>query len=137
MLTIEVPWPSVDLSPNARVHYMALARAKKEAKNYAWAMTKAAMGPLGIRYQSFVGPVAVQIVFHPEIDRARDLDNMQARMKAALDGIASALGIDDKHFCPASVIGEKRKPGCVSITLTPAAVNAPVIGSINGEGPAG
>ena len=130
MLTIELPWPSVDLSPNSRVHYMALARAKKSAKNYAWGMTKAAMGPLGIPFRGFVGPVSVRIVFHPEIDRARDLDNMQARMKAALDGIASSLGIDDTHFRPLSEIGAKRKPGCVVVTLTPSAISLPVIGQI-------
>ena len=131
MLTIELPWPSADLSPNGRIHHMALARAKKSAKNHAWGWTKAAMGPLGIAHGSFVGPVAVQITFHPEMDRNRDLDNMQARMKAALDGISLALGIDDTHFRPVSSIGEKRKPACVVVTLEPAMIAVPVRGKIS------
>lgn len=130
MIRIELPWPSADLSPNARIHYMRHARAKKAAKNHAWGWTKAAMGPLGIATGSFVGPVDVRIVFHPESNRGRDLDNMQARMKAALDGIALALGVNDTHFRPVSEIGEKRKPGCVVVTLTPAAVAVPVRGVV-------
>ena len=130
-LTVELPWPSADLSPNARIHYMAHARAKKTAKNHAWGWTKAAMGPLGIAAKSWIGPVAVNITFHPEMNRARDLDNMQARMKAALDGMALALGIDDTHFRPVSSIGAIRKPACVVVTLTPAAVKLPIIGEIS------
>jgi crossover junction endodeoxyribonuclease RusA len=130
MISVSLPWPSADLSPNARVHWVTHARAKKAAKNHAWGWTKAAMGPLGIASGSFVGPIAVKIVFHPEIDRARDVDNMQARMKAALDGISLALGVDDKHFRPVSEIGEKRKPGCVVVTLEPAGVKLPLRGAI-------
>jgi Holliday junction resolvase RusA-like endonuclease len=88
------------------------------------------MPPLGILPGSFIGPVAVKIVFHPAVDRNRDLDNMQASQKAALDGIALALGVDDSIFCPVSEIGSKRKPACVVVTLTPAAVALPVRGVI-------
>ena len=132
MITINLPWPSADLSPNGRVHYMALARAKKAAKNYAWGMTKAAMGPLGIIYRSWVGPVHVSLTFHPAINRARDLDNLIASHKAALDGIASALGVDDSKFSLSASIGENRDPAEVVITLTPSVVAVPIIGSING-----
>ena len=131
MISIELPWPDKDLSPNARVHWATHARAKKKARDHAWGFTKAVMSPLGIRSGSFVGPIAVRIVFHPEIDRGRDMDNMQARMKAALDGIASGLGVDDKHFRPVSHIGAKRKPGCVVVTLEPAMVAVPVRGTIS------
>lgn len=132
-LTIELPWPSAALSPNARVHHFTLHRAKKAAKNYAWGMTKAAMGPLGIPYGAWVGPISVQYTFHPEIDRARDDDNFAARMKAARDGIASALGVDDKTFTMLPVaFGAKRKPACVVVTLQASAVNVPLRGQING-----
>lgn len=112
---------------------MALHRAKKSAKNYAWGMTKAAMGPLGIRFGSWVGPISVQYTFHPAMERARDDDNFAARMKAARDGIASALGVDDCGFITQPVIfGEKRNPSCVVVTLKAAAVNVPFRGQING-----
>ena len=132
-LTITLPWPHVDLSPNGRANRFAHARAKKAAKNYAWGMTKALMGPLNIRLGSWVGDVQVQISLHP-VRNYPDDDNAIATQKAALDGIASALGIDDKHFRQLPPIrGEKRNPGAVVITLTPEAVAVPVIGTINGR----
>jgi len=119
MLTIELPWPSADLSPNARLHWGAKASAAKKAKNAAWGLTKAVMGATGLRVGSFTGPVDVQITFHPAIERGRDVDNFQARMKAALDGIASALGVNDTTFRPVTTFGALRKPACVIVTLTP------------------
>ena len=117
-ISITLPWPSADLSPNARVHWATLARAKKKAKNEAWGLTKAIMGPLGIRAAEMTGPLDVQITFHPEIDRDRDRDNFQARLKGQLDGIALALGVNDTNFHPVTTFGAKRKPHCVVITVT-------------------
>lgn len=130
-LTLQLDWPSADLSPNGRVHHMALYRAKKKAKNAACGMTKAAMGPLGIVHGSWVGPITVQYVFHPAMDRDRDDDNFASRMKAARDGMALALGVNDSGFTQLPpVFGEKRKPACVLVTLTPALVEIPMKGRI-------
>ena len=129
-LTIELPWVNAALSPNARCHWRDKHKATVSAKNYAWGMTKSLMPALGIAAGSWDGPVAVLVTFHPAIDRGRDLDNMLASCKAWLDGISKALGIDDKHFRPVPAMGEKRKPACVIVTLTPAAVKLPVRGVI-------
>jgi hypothetical protein len=94
-------------------------------------MTKAAMGPLGIAYGSWRGPVSVQYTFNPRVDRGRDDDNAVARMKAARDGIALALGIDDKHFTTQPVIWGDKRDGTVIVTLTPAAVAIPLRGQIS------
>lgn len=130
MLTITLGWPAAELSPNGRVHYMEHHRAKKKAKNEAWGLTKALMGPLHIRHGSWRGPVEVAITFHPSANRAFDLDNALAREKARLDGIAIALGVDDSAFTFRLAKGEKRSPACVVVTLTPAAVVLPVRGGI-------
>lgn len=129
-LTITLPWPSRDLSPNGRAHHMAHHRAKKSAKNYAWGMTAAAMGPLGIVKGSWVGPIDVLVSVHPH-RTAPDADNALACQKAALDGIASAIGVDDKHFRPRIVMGEKCNPAKVVITLTPTLVNVEKRGQIS------
>ena len=130
-LTIELPWPSADLSPNARPHYMAYARAKKAAKAYAWGMAKSLMGPLHIVAGSWEGPVAVHTCYHPPANYRFDGDGLNSRMKAAWDGIATALGIDDHTFEHTYLRAEKRPPdGCVIVTLTPAAVKLPVRGVI-------
>lgn len=130
MLTITLDWPEADLSPNARVHHMALHRARKKAKNAAWGLTKALMGPLHVAYGSWRGPVDVVITFHPSANRAFDLDNALSRLKGHLDGIALALGVDDSAFSFRLARGEKTIPARVVVTLTPAAVVLPVIGGI-------
>lgn len=130
-ITVQMPWPSIALSPNGRAHWRDKHKATKASKSYAWGMTKSLMGPLGIVPGSWIGPISVQLTFHPAVTRDRDLDNMQASQKAALDGIALALGINDTHFRPVSAIGDQRKPACVVITLSPAAVKMPVRGSIS------
>lgn len=129
-LTIETPWPDAAMSPNARVHHMALHRARKKAKNEAWGLTKALMGPLHIGYQTWQGPVDVAITFHPSANRAFDLDNALSRCKGHLDGIALALGIDDSAFTFRLARGERSNPPRVRVTLTPAAVVLAVRGAI-------
>lgn len=129
-LTITLDWPDADMSPNARVHHMALHRARKKAKNAAWGMTKAMMPPLGIAYRSWRGPVDVSIAFHPSANRAFDLDNALARLKGHLDGIALALGVDDSTFTFRLSRAEKSSPPRVVVTLTPASVVLPVMGWI-------
>jgi hypothetical protein len=132
MLTIPLPWPSDALSPNGRVHHFTRARAAKSAKTYAHGMTLAAMGPLGIIKGTWRGPVTVQYTFHPSIDRARDDDNFIARMKAARDGAALALGIDDRHFTTLpAIFGAKARPAFVEMTLTPATVDVSIKGPIS------
>jgi crossover junction endodeoxyribonuclease RusA len=129
-LTLTLPWPSADLSPNARVHPLVRHRAAKSAKNYAFNMAFALMGPLGIRKGTWRGAIEVALTFHPSADRRFDLDNALAREKARLDGVALALGVDDSAFTFRLARGEKRKPPCVVMTLTPAEVVVPFRGQI-------
>lgn len=130
-MIIELPWPSATLSPNSRVHWRTKAGATKSAKNTAWVLTKEAMFRAAIKSGVMAGPIGLAITFHPKQDRNRDLDNCQAMMKAALDGIALALGVNDTHFRPVSTIGDKRTPACVVVTLTPSLIDVPVIGVIS------
>lgn len=118
-LTISLPWPDADMSPNSRVHYMALHRARKKAKNEAWGLTKALMGPLHIGFKTWQGPVDVDITFHPSANRSFDLDNALSRLKGHLDGIALALGIDYSAFAFRLTRGERASPPRVKVTLTP------------------
>ena len=77
--------------------------------------------------------MSVQYTFHPAIKRARDDDNFAARMKAARDGMADALGVNDCGFVTQPVVfAAKRNPACVVVTLKAAAVNVPLRGQING-----
>lgn len=130
-MIIELPWPSATLSPNSRTHWRTKAGATKSAKNTAWVLAKEAMFRAGIKPGAMSGPIVVSMMFHPAQNRQRDLDNCQAMMKAALDGIAEALGVNDSIFRPVSSIGEKRATACVIVSLTPALQTVPLIGTIS------
>ena len=128
-MRITLDWPSNKLSPNARGHWAVKAKETKLAKNSAFWITEATMREAGM--SGVAGPVDVLMVFHPRTHHAFDLDNLQARMKASLDGIALALGIDDVHFRPVSQMGARKSRGAVVVTLTPAVVEIPVRGAIS------
>lgn len=90
---IFLPWPDKRLSPNARVHWSSLARAKKAAKRTAYYTTlEAGIGKID------ADSLSVKYSFFPPDRRARDADNILSSCKAYQDGIAQAIGIDDSKF---------------------------------------
>lgn len=91
---IELPWPPKELSPNARVHFRTKAAAAKAYREQSYWITKAA-DPAPF---SATGGIGLRFDFHPPDRRRRDLDNMLASIKAGVDGIADALGVDDQRF---------------------------------------
>lgn len=94
-MQVTLPWPHKDLSPNARPHFRALARAKKIYRKVCWACAlEAGMG--GVFDKDAKLKVKVEF-FQPDRHR-RDEDNMIASMKAGFDGLSDALGVDDRHF---------------------------------------
>ncbi len=93
MIEIVLPWPPSSLSPNTRQHWSKLAKSKKLYRYECWAQAKAQ----GVQ-KSDTGSLHLDIVFVPPSRRAFDLDNCLARIKAGLDGLADALGVDDKHW---------------------------------------
>jgi crossover junction endodeoxyribonuclease RusA len=95
-LRIDLSWPAHELSPNARVHPMVLHRFKKAAKNEAgWAVKIAKP----FHWHPADETVAVHLIAHPpKAWRTGDDDNLVARVKAHLDGIAEVLGINDRLF---------------------------------------
>lgn len=110
---ITLSWPHRDLSPNARVHWAAVAKRKKAQKHEAISLCMAA-GPTKAAKD---GPVPVSIEFCAPDNRARDLDNLQAAMKAALDGISFYIGADDSRFVPVSRWGDVVRGGRVIVRV--------------------
>lgn len=92
-MLITLPWPPSSLSPNARVHYMALARAKKAYRSACWFQAH----EQGLR-KIPAERLHLSIEFVPPSRRAFDLDNCLSRMKAGLDAVADITGVDDKHW---------------------------------------
>lgn len=94
-MKIALPWPPKELSPNSRGHWTKKAKAAKRYRVHAYL---AAMVQRRADFIDTDGPVTLEIVFYPPDKRRRDLDNIIASMKPALDGIADALGVDDSRF---------------------------------------
>jgi hypothetical protein len=110
---IFLPWPDRRLSPNARGHWSSLFRAKRAAKEEAYYLTKQA-GVEKIQAES----LTVRYSFFPPSRRAYDLDNLVASMKAAADGIALAIGVDDSKWNIAvSPRGPVERNGMVKVDI--------------------
>lgn len=117
---ISLPWPDKRLSPNARSHWSRTSRVKRNARQEAALLARAALGPgvkaIGVELAEG-GSIPVKITFYPPDRRFRDDDNMIASFKAARDGIADALGIDDRKFRPHYHFAEPEKPGRIEVLL--------------------
>lgn len=115
MQEIILPWPTRNLSPNSRAHWALRAKSKKESREYARIATLQAK----ITGLPESGRLAVWIDGYAPDRRHRDVDNFLASLKAALDGVADALGINDKRFVPYPYIkDEVKKGGEVRIRIT-------------------
>lgn len=118
---VTLSWPSRTLSPNGRAHNIAKWRAKKAYEHEAWALTLEAAPPAERDALAACEALGLGLTFHPKTKNLPDSDNAVASMKAAIDGIARALGINDSRFrLAAPVIAEPVKGGCVIVEITPA-----------------
>lgn len=94
-ITVETGWPIPRLWPNSRDHRMQVWRAQQAATREAYWATNLVKPrnwkPNGERFK-------LTIRAHPSVRRERDDDNLIAAAKSLRDGIAHALGVDDKLF---------------------------------------
>lgn len=105
---IRLPWPPRELSPNCRKDRRRTTRQRAAYRDAGFYASK----EVGAK----VDPDAhLCITFHPPDDRRRDLDNMLASAKFALDGIASASGVDDYGWSFSIKRAEKVKGGAVLV----------------------
>lgn len=109
---VDLPWYPRELSPNAREHWSVSARKKKEYKIACWALTKEAIG----NPQLPDGKINLTIEFFPPSRRHYDLDNCLASIKSGLDGVALALGVNDRRFNPMPIMREEVR-GLIRLTI--------------------
>lgn len=117
-LVITLPWPDKALSPNGRAHWRTVAKAKGQAKHDAYFLTAAANSGKDRINPQHDDVLKVTATFHPKTRNVPDADNCLASLKASLDGIAAALGIDDRQFRPVPIIADPIKGGKVVVQLT-------------------
>lgn len=115
---IELPWPPKELRNAAdRVNRYALSRVTKKARKWA---CDATMGVHGVKPKNlpFIGPrLPICITFYPPDRRLRDEDNMRASCKAYQDGIADALGVNDRCFACHYVFADPVKGGKITVEI--------------------
>lgn len=91
--TVVLPWPPAELNPNKRIHWAVKAKAAKAYRAACYLLTKQSKVSIG-----WTGDVHAWIDFYPPDRRERDDDNMIGAFKAGRDGMAEALGVNDKLF---------------------------------------
>jgi crossover junction endodeoxyribonuclease RusA len=119
-MQIELPWPPKELSPNARGHWGKAEAARKKFKADCWTATKDFLMKHSGQYVYLQqGKLPINIMFHQPDRRERDADNLMARMKYGFDGIAEALGVNDKIFRPVTydIADEPVKHGKVIVRV--------------------
>ena len=97
-MLVDLPYPHRYLSPNARVCWPAKYAQVKRHRQQAYLTALEQVLHLGGRPRKPIGKVAYTIHFIPKTRRGRDEDNLISSCKAYLDGIADAMGINDKNF---------------------------------------
>lgn len=108
---INLPFPSSKLSGHTNGHWRA--KAAETAKHRQWAFD-ATLAVLPIIIQG--GDIRVHVQFTPPNNRG-DRTNYPNRCKPYFDGIADALGVNDRRFVPSYEFLPPAKPGAVHIRL--------------------
>jgi Holliday junction resolvase RusA-like endonuclease len=118
VITVTFPYPDRRLSPNARLHYHALAKVKAMARQEAKILATVAI-PLRVKKELAASEDKIPIIvrIYPPDNRHRDADNAFASCKAMLDGVADALGVNDRRFRTTFSFMEPAKGGRVEIEI--------------------
>lgn len=109
---IVLPFPPASLSGHAKGHWRAKAEATRKHRNWARLATMDAK----VRGVPDEGDIRIHVRFVPP-DRRSDRTNFSVRMKPYFDGIADALGVNDRRFLPAYEYAEPEKPGRVEVMI--------------------
>lgn len=125
--TITLPWPAKELHSNFRGNRFAKSRATKEARNTAWAISMESP-----RVECMPNARLLFEYYPPH--RRYDAQNIPHSLKAYIDGIADAMGCDDRGFevdYP-SVWAGSGKPGKIVVHIrAPLTVDVEMRGKIS------
>ena len=115
-MIIRLPFPPASLFPNRKngKHWTTVKDVKALAREGATDATKRASGA----FSDDGKDIPLSIVFVAPDARHRDLDNCLAAAKPQIDGIADALGVNDKRFRPILLNYIKGdKPGAMLVAV--------------------
>lgn len=117
MIEIEFPWPPKGLGPNMRWHWARKAKVAAKYRQECRVITTTTLFPVRPEFEP--GKIHLFVDFYPPSRRHYDDDNCFASFKAGRDGIADALGIDDRLFISHPYLREEVfKGGKVRVRIT-------------------
>lgn len=110
-MQITFPWPDKALSDNARVHWSVRARATAKQRDTAYWLSKEAKVKRN--------PAAILLFEYCPPNKRHDVQNIPARIKGIIDGIADAMGCDDKGFMVyyPPMFGDVVKGGAIKVRI--------------------
>ena len=109
---ITLVWPPSSLSGHANGNRWGKSAVVKKHRAWARVATLEA-GAIAVPED---GDIPLLITFVPPDNRG-DRTNYANRMKPAIDGIADALGVNDKRFLPTYAYAPPEKPGRVEVVI--------------------
>lgn len=100
-MKVEFDFPPAILFPNRSKgkHWGVMHKSKTEYREACYWLTKQQAG--GWKHAG--GDLHLTVTFMMPDKRHRDADNCLAAVKAGLDGMADALGVNDRHFQPITI----------------------------------
>lgn len=112
---IELPFPPKALWPNGRAHWAVKHRATTSAHLSAFMSMKGYLATM----QAPAVPARLVFTIRPKpFGPEPDRDNCVSAMKAYQDGIAAALGINDRTLAePRIIMGKRVKGGAVIVEV--------------------
>ncbi len=103
MPSIELPWPPKLLWPNQTERWGAQhtkRTQRRAARTLGWGLTAAQIGSMLRKWDAPEAGLPVSIIAQPPMrpGPTPDEDNLKGALKHYLDGIADALGVNDRQF---------------------------------------
>lgn len=116
VIKLQLPFPPSELSPNKRLHWAALAKAKASFRAKCHLLTR----DQHLEKAKYGQDFDLTMVFVPPDRRLYDRDNLIARMKSGLDGMCDALGINDNQFMSVTAsLSRDSLGGYVQVSIHP------------------
>lgn len=94
-MNVTLPWPPAILNPNRREHWAKRSKAAAMYRQACYMLALEAGAKAGIPWD---GDIHLWLDFYPPDRRHRDDDNIIAAFKSGRDGLAQALGVNDRRF---------------------------------------
>lgn len=123
---IELPFPPASLSGHAKGHWRS--KSDPTAKYRLWAKHATLAAKPDVPEE---GDILVFVTFVPPDNRG-DRVNFPNRCKPIFDGIADALGVNDKRFLPRYRFCKPEKPGRLEVRLGVPSPVPPALDELNG-----